>query len=128
MYAIIHNNEVISICEEIPYVKRNPVKSSPAKFIKSGKERARGIMVNHVVYAISGFPKIPYEGAPVAEIKEIQGASKYIFDAFVKSLKVEKDANDLNDAIIDMSGTTQEQIDDLTDAVFELAEQINATN
>lgn len=126
MYAIIHNNQVLSICEAIPYVKRNPVKSSPAKFIKSGIERARGVMINGTVYAIKGFGKIPYEGAPVAEIKEIQGASKYIYDAFVKSLQVEKDANDLNDAIIDMSGTTQEQIDDLTDAIFELAAQINS--
>lgn len=124
MYAIISGGVLLSICEKPNYSKKNPKSGA---FILCSKEEATGVAVDGQNYKILGTDVEPYPDAPVAEIRNIDGASQYLFEAFMKSLKAETDVNDLDNAVLDMSETTQEQIDDLTTAIFDLAEQMAAT-
>lgn len=123
MYAIISGGVLLSICDKPFYTMLNPRSGS---FIPADEKIATGVAVGGQNYSIFGRDVESYPGAPVAEIRNIDGASQYLFEAFMKSLKAETDVSDLDTAVLDLSDTTQGQIDDLTTAVFELAEQINS--
>lgn len=120
MYAIISKGSLIGFVEKIPYVKyKESSKSySTAKTI----EEAVGIAYNGQQYAYNGL--VPYEGAPEAHIIEADNA-KNLFESLTKSRQNESDLADVDSAVVDLAGVTDEHseaIAGVEDAVLELAE------
>jgi hypothetical protein len=126
MYAIFSGNELITICDKPRYTV---VKEDSGAFIEApSEEAATGVAAGTQNYSIAGKGVESYPGAPVAEIRNIDGASAYLFEALVKSLQSEKDCSALDGAVMDLGTITQEQYDDLSGAVMDLAEIIAANN
>lgn len=126
MYAIFYQCELIGICDQPMYVKPHPAREN--MYMPATEEDATGITVQGTKYSIEGKGVEVYPGAPVAEVRNIDGASSYLFNAFMKSIQAERDCNDLDTAVIDLGDTTQEQYEDLSNAVLELAEVVTSNN
>lgn len=123
MFAIISNGILLELCGSPDYIKFDKESNSyiPAK----DSDDATGILVDNKQYSIPEFCETEiYKGAPTAEIKYVGEGSKFLFNAHVKAVQSEQDIITVEDAILDLNGTTQEDLDDLRGAIFDLANQI----
>lgn len=124
MYAIFSGNQLITICEKPRYTVVN---ERSGAFVEAPSEKeATGVAAGTQNYSIAGKDVESYPGAPVAEIRNIEGASAYLFEALVKSLQSEKDVSALDGAVMDLGDVTQEQYEDLSNAIIDLAELVAA--
>lgn len=127
MYAVISNGDLLEFCEVPNFIKFDEESNS---FISlSGSDDATGILVNNKQYSIPEFCDTEvYEGAPVAEIKYIGEGAKFLFNTHAKAVQSEEDIITVENAILDLNGTTQEDLDDLRGAIFDLANQMANSN
>lgn len=127
MFAIISNSNLLELCSSPDFIKFDEESNS---FIPAdNSDDATGILVNNMQYSIPEFCDTEvYEGAPVAEIKYIGEGAKFLFNTHVKAIQSEEDIITVEDAILDLNGTTQEDLDDLRGAIFDLANQMANSN
>lgn len=123
MFAITSNENLIGICPTIDYVKFD--EESNSHLSVDDETNATGIIFNEKVYDITNDTTLQgYEGIPTAQIEWIGHGDKFIFNTHVKATRTEEDVITVEDAILNLNGTTQEDLDDLRGAIFDLAKQI----
>lgn len=127
MFAITSKGNLIELCSSPNYIKFNEESNS---FIPAdNSDDATGILVNNKQYSIPEFCDTEvYEGAPTAEIQYVGHGSEILFNTHVKAVQSEEDIITVEDAILDLNGTTQEDLDDLRGAIFDLANQMANSN
>lgn len=127
MFAIISDGKLLELCESPDFIKFDEETNSYTSVL--GSDNATGILVNNEKYSIPQYCETEiYEGAPIAEIQYIGEGSKFLFNTHVKATRTEENVITVEDAIIDLNGTTQEDLDDLRGAIFDLANQIANSN
>lgn len=123
MFAITSNRNLIGICSTINYVKFDEQLNNHV--LVDDESDATGIILNEKIYNITNDTTLQgYEGIPTAQIEWIGHGDKFIFNTHVKATRTEEDVITVEDAILNLNGTTQEDLDDLRGAIFDLAKQI----
>ena len=119
MYAIIVDGEIISLCDHPRYIKKNP---SSGAYIQCQEKDAEGVAANGTPYNINGEDAIP--DAPQAFIRNDEG-NEYIFNIHAKAERNESDIIVVEDALMESDASSDERMNAIEDAIFELDEKIN---
>lgn len=121
MFSITSNKKLIELCGCPDYAKFDEETDS---FVPTDND-ATGIIVNNQYYNVLELCGDNIrEEYPIAEIQFVHSGAKFLFDAHVKAVQSEEDIITVEDAIIDLNGTTQEDLDDIREAIFDLANQM----
>lgn len=95
MYAIVHGNEIISICEKPTYIK---IKPNTGIYIEATPEEASGIAVAGKVYNLGD--KVILEGADsVRVIKDNTG--KWIYKNYNSLVQTKQELEKKNQTLVD---------------------------
>lgn len=123
MFAVIYNDEIIKISANLTYVKYNQETNNYS--IVEYSDQANGILINDKIYSIPDYSEEEaYEGAPAVEIRYVGEGGDVLLNTYSKSNQNEEDVSMVEDAILDLDGTNQEDLDDIRQAIFDLAARL----
>lgn len=123
MFAVIYNDKIIKISSNLTYVKYNQETNNYS--IVKYSDQANGILINDKIYSIPDYSEEEaYKGAPAVEIRYVGEGGDVLLNTYSKSNQNEEDVSMVEDAIIDLDGTNQEDLDDIRQAIFDLAARL----
>ncbi|MBO5501390.1 MAG: hypothetical protein J6J43_03525 [Oscillospiraceae bacterium] len=122
MYAILSNGELLALCEQPRYVKRN----QGGIFVEAPQEQAEGIAVGGEVYNLPGGSAIP--DAPEALVQEAE-APEYVFRNRARIIENEETTGAaiiaMEEALCEMDNASEERLAAVEEALCELDSATN---
>ena len=96
MYRIVSEGKIVSLCENLRYVKR---KQSTRAYIQCNEEEAEAIAVRGTLYNIQGKTDTP--DIPIAEITVVDNG-EFVFNNYVDRYNFDDKITAIEDAMCEM--------------------------